>query len=207
MGFFDSLFGGDQADAARAAAADTDAKQQKAISALMGYGDQYRADYADLSKAYDPYVRSGLNFNDALNRLISDPSSVRSLPGYQFAQGEGIQALDRSAAARGMLNSGRQSKDLLRFGTGLADQTYGNQLARLMAGNAQGQSATGAQVGTVGQGMAGQLATRQSAYTGQMANAPVWGQGQIAGANAEAAGANNILGTALNIGGKIAAFL
>lgn len=200
MGFFDSLFGGDQADAARAAAADTDAKQRAAIQGITDYGNTF----ADLFKGmYQPYANTGATANNALAQLLADPSSVRSLPGYQFDLGEGINALDHSAAARGMLNSGRQSKDVMRFGTGLADKTLQSQFQRLMGGAGVGIAGNAG----VGTGLTGQLNTRQSAYSGQMQNAPVWGQGQIAGANAEAAGANNILGTALNIGGKIAAFL
>src|SRR3972149_2467580 len=163
MSFWEDLTGETAADASRAAAANPKKKQQDAIAKLMGYGDEYAGKFDTLARGYDPYVKTGYSANNALNRLISDPSSVRSLPGYEFAQGEGIQAIDRSAVSRGMLNSGRQEKDLLRFGTGLADKTYGDQLARLMGLNQQGMGATGAQIGTTAEGLRGQLGTRTSA--------------------------------------------
>lgn len=205
--FFGTLLGNDGADAARAAAEDTYRKQNTAIGNIMDYGNNYAAKFADLSKAYDPYVSTGLQANSALSRLLSDPSSVRGLPGYQFAMDEGVNALDRSAAARGMLNSGRASKDLLRFGTGLADSTYGNQLMRLMGLNQQGMGATGAQVGTVGTGLQGQLGTRQSAYQGQMNAAGTIGQGEIAAANAQAQGVGNITNLISGLAGKALPFL
>ena len=150
-----------------------------------------------MSHQYDPYTAAGGQGVNALTRLLQDPSSLRSLLGYQFAQDEGVQALDRGAAAHGMLNSGRGSKDLLRFGTGLADKTYGDQLARLMGVSQFGLGANGAQIGTVGQGMQGQMGTRQSAYGGNFTAANTIGQGDIAAANAKAAGAKNILDTGM----------
>ena len=87
---------------------------------------------------------------------------MRALPSYQFDQQEGQRAVDRSAAARGMDASGRTLKDLTRFGTGLSDQTYGNQLTRLLGLNLQGFS----------QGMSA-LGAQNSAYgavTGEVAN-------------------------------------
>jgi len=206
MGFWQDLTGESAADASRAAAADTYGKQRTAINDLITYGGQYADKFNNLSDAYSPYVETGKTANTALARLLADPSSVRSLPVYQFAQGEGVQALDRGAASRGMLNSGRSSKDLLRFGTGLADQTYGNQLQRLMGLNQQGMAATGAQVGTQATGLQGELGTRQSAYGGAMKSADTIGLGDIAATNARASGSQNLLNTGANIVGKLMSF-
>lgn len=193
MGFLGALFGQDGAGAARDAAADTYLKQQNATRALRDYGDQYATDYASLAQGYAPYEQTGGAANTALMRLLQDPSSVRSLPGYQFAQQEGINALDNSGSARGMTNSGRQQKDLLRFGTGLADQTFGSQLQRLLSGASLGMGATGGRVATTGQGLQGQLGTRTAAYQGDMTSAGTIGQGIIGAQNAENAGVGNIL--------------
>lgn len=73
-------------------------------------------------------------------------TAFRTSPGYQFAFDQGLQALDRSAASRGMLNSGNQQQDLMKFGQGLADQEYQNWLKGLGGiadagfGAAQGQT-------------------------------------------------------------------
>lgn len=48
---------------------------------------------------------------------------IRAMPGYQFALDQGVQALDKAAAARGTVNSGGQKKEIMDFATGLADQT------------------------------------------------------------------------------------
>ena len=52
-------------------------------------------------------------------------------PGYQFRLDEGGRALDRSAAARGMLLSGAQNKALTRYGQGVASSEF-NQYANAL---------------------------------------------------------------------------
>ena len=64
-------------------------------------------------------------------------------PGYQFQMDEGQKAIERSAAARGMVLSSPTVKDFTRFSQGLADQTYGNHLNRLSALSGSGQVASG----------------------------------------------------------------
>lgn len=51
-------------------------------------------------------------------------------PGYQFRQDEGMKALERSAAARGLLQSGSTLKGIQRFSQGLASQEYTNAFNR-----------------------------------------------------------------------------
>jgi hypothetical protein len=79
----------------------------------------------------------GGNPNSALNALRSDPA-------YQFRMQQGVSALDRSAAARGMLQSGAQQKALARFGQGLASEEYGNIFNRVGAVQGNAQQAAGA---------------------------------------------------------------
>jgi len=66
-------------------------------------------------------------FQNKLTELLTNPSSVTGTPGYQFALQQGTQAIDRSAAAKGMLNSGNVLQELQKYGSGLASQEYGNQ--------------------------------------------------------------------------------
>lgn len=66
-------------------------------------------------------------------------------PGYQFRMDEGIRALDRSAAARGTLNSGGQLRKLTRYGQDYASNEYQNVYNRIaqiagFGGSAAGQS-------------------------------------------------------------------
>lgn len=74
-------------------------------------------------------------------------------PGYRFRLDEGIKAVERSAAARGLLRSGAAAKSIQRYGEGLAASEYDSYAARLaqLAGLGQGAAA-----GTVA---AGQTAT------------------------------------------------
>lgn len=56
--------------------------------------------------------------------------NLASDPGYQFALGQGEQALDRAARARGGFDSGAAVKDLLRFNEGLASQRFNEAFNR-----------------------------------------------------------------------------
>ena len=47
-------------------------------------------------------------------------------PGFQFRLGEGLKALQRSAAAKGTLLTGGTLKGLMSFGQDMASQEYGN---------------------------------------------------------------------------------
>lgn len=51
-------------------------------------------------------------------------------PAYQWRYQQGINALDKSAAAKGMLLSGGQLKGLEKFGQGVASQEYENAFNR-----------------------------------------------------------------------------
>lgn len=53
-------------------------------------------------------------------------------PGYQFRVEEGQKAIERGAAARGGLMSGRTLKDLTRFGQGIASEEYGRAYNRAL---------------------------------------------------------------------------
>ena len=78
---------------------------------------------------------------------------ARNSPGYQFELGQGISAIQRSAAARGGLGSGSTLKGLESFGTGLADSTYGDVFNRSLATYGAGL-----------QGYQAQLAGQSQAY-------------------------------------------
>jgi len=60
-------------------------------------------------------------------------SDYQADPGYQFRMQEGTKALERSAAARGGISSGRTLKDLTRFSQGLASEEYNNAYNRFNA--------------------------------------------------------------------------
>jgi hypothetical protein len=212
MGFWDNITGKSAANAAEAAARDTFNKQNAATAGISQYGDQHAAEFRSLGQSYNPYTQAG---SSAINRLMAGlglggPDSsqqftdaYRSLPGYQAGIDTGSRAITGNAAARGMLNSGATLKGLQRFGSDYEDKRATDYLSRLMGLSQQGVGATTAQNATIGQGLQGQLGARQSAYQGSMQAAGTLGQGQIAGANAQAAGSQNLFNTGANIFGKL----
>ena len=58
---------------------------------------------------------------------------LRQTPGYGFAFNEGMRGIQSSAAARGTLLTGGTLRGLARYGTGLADQLYGNTINRYLS--------------------------------------------------------------------------
>ena len=209
MGFFDTLLGNSAADASNAAAADTFAKQQAAGTDLRRSGDQYAQNYADLGAKYQPYVNAG---SSALSRLLAGlglgsggedfTRAYHALPGYQSGLETGQNAAIAGANAAGIGGSGRALKALQRYGSDYEDQRAGNYLSQLMGLTGMGQQATGQQIGTVGQGLNGQLNTRLSSYGGDMNAAGTIGQGMVAGEQAKQSALQNLLGSAAYIGGS-----
>lgn len=59
-------------------------------------------------------------------------ASEQNDPGYQFRLAQGEQALQNSAAARGVLNTGGTLKDVLGYGQNYASQEYANVFNRAL---------------------------------------------------------------------------
>lgn len=128
-----------------------------------------------------PFQEAGVN---ALNRMQSGNVMGMMDPSYQFRLGEGMKALERSAAARGGLISGGALKAAQRYGQDFASNEFGNAYNRLASMAGLGQTATGAQSNAAGQFganagnlMTGAGAARASGYVGG-ANALSSGLGQ-----------------------------
>lgn len=125
---------------------------------------------------------------------------LESLPGYKFVRDQGIKAVTNSLSTKGLGGiSGPMAKGIARFVTGLADSTYGDQIARVQGavntganaaaqtaqyGTQAAQGASGALVGgaqAVGQGITG-AANANAAGTIGAANAASGGLGSLANA-------------------------
>lgn len=116
------------------------------------------ANYYANTQNMQPYLNAGNASIGQIQQLnAGNFSSFRESPDYQFALTQGLQGLDRSAAARGSLYSGGQSADVLGYASGLASQQYGNYYNRLMGLAGMGQSAASALAG-VGNTYANQTA-------------------------------------------------
>lgn len=67
-----------------------------------------------------------------LHALLANPSSVTSLPGYQFNFDQGSESVARQMAAGGFLDSGNEATALTKFGQDYATNAYMTQ-AQLLA--------------------------------------------------------------------------
>lgn len=163
---------------ARSAANTAAAAANRAGDVQLQMFQQNREDLA-------PYREAGLR--GLANYEAAVGPAFTASPGYEFARGEGIRAIDQGASARGMLNSGARLRELTRYGTGVANQEYGNYVNRLAALAGIGQTAT-SQTGALGanaaQGMANTL----------MQGGQAQAQGITGGVNAALGGVNAGLG-------------
>lgn len=152
-----------------------------AINSNYGYaGDLYKSlltSYQPGSQAYGDAV--GANGADGYARARTN---FQTDPGYQFQLNQGLQALQRTHAAAGNLASGNADADTLKFATGLADQSYGNYVSRLLP------YLTGTQTATAG---AANVATGQ----GNALNQSYQGQGGAARDTQAGIGASNAAAT------------
>ncbi len=84
---------------------------------------------------------------EALNtlaaKIAAGPGKFETSPGYEFRLGEGTKAIERSAAAKGGLFSGRVGMELQRYGQGEASKEYNNWLANYYQSLAPYQSLAG----------------------------------------------------------------
>jgi hypothetical protein len=215
MGLFD-LFSNDTAEEA---ARQRNAGLQQGYDQLSSAYDQGRGAlttgfnqagdlYKNLLTTYAPGVQAygdatGANGADGYTRA---KTNFQTDPGYQFQMDQGLQALNRTHAAAGNLASGNADADTLKYATGLADQSYGNYVSRLLP------YFTGQQTATAG-------AAGVDTGLGAGLNASFQGQGAAANNNQTAQGAStaaatmnnynvgqNVLG-AITSAGKLAAGL
>jgi hypothetical protein len=119
-------------------------------------------------------------------------------PGYAFRLGEGLKAIERSAAARGGLLSGRTGKSLERFGQDYGSQEYNNAFNRYYSERANALNPLQSLAG-VGQTATNQIGTAAGNYATNAGNlmtsgAAAQAAGQVGAANALTSG----LGTYLN---------
>jgi hypothetical protein len=118
----------------------------------------------------EPFRQSGIN---ALNKIESGDIMGAMDPSYKFRLGEGMKALERSAAARGGLISGGALKAAQRYGQDFASTEFGNAYNRLASRAGFGQTASTNMGGAAGQFgvnagnlMTGAGAARASGYVG-----------------------------------------
>lgn len=176
MGFLSDIFGGATKDAARAnmgAINKFDKKGNAYIDAGSTEAKGYLEDAGDIYSGLADRSLDNLGFyKDALG-LNGEGGSTAALdrfqtgPGYEFQMNQGLDALDRRAAARGQLNSGNTNIDTLNYSQGLANQEWGGWLDRLQGFDSQQNSnylaGLGGEAGSLGSlaDLAGQTTDRR----------------------------------------------
>ncbi len=95
---------------------------------LQDFGSNWSSNYGDTYDAgYSP---------DQVSNVVSN------LPGYQFQLQQGTQALNRQAAANGLLNSGNTGIALQTYGQGQASSYYNQYMQMLNSVQQQGAPGT-----------------------------------------------------------------
>ena len=121
--------GKSQEKAAKKAAESQEAIADENVALQRELANQQREDFA-------PWRDIG---EQALNQMWEGVQSgafevgdidVTKDPGYQFRMDQGIEALDKSASARGRLLSGAQQKGVTDYSQNVASQEYANAYAR-----------------------------------------------------------------------------
>jgi hypothetical protein len=90
--------------------------------------------------------------------------TIQNQPGYQFQMDQGSQALQRSMAAKGLLNSGAAAKALTQYGQGYASSAANDYLNGLRSMAGLGQTSVQA-TGVAGMNTANQIG-QNSIYAG-----------------------------------------
>lgn len=129
------------------------------IGGLLGGKKQKKAQQQAMAAA-DPFGSQRGMYQGDLRNMMHGGFSPND-PSYQWRFNQGEQAVERSQAAGGFLNSGNAATALMGFGQGMASQEYQAQYARLshLAGADIGSP------GTAGQIMANQNTSNQNAQT------------------------------------------
>lgn len=95
---------------------------QNKLNALLGLGTIYSGDGSGWY---------GIDSTGAKALQTKAYNDFQTTPGYQFRLDQGVKALDRSAASKGMLLSGAQTKGLNDYAQGQASSEYGNYVNQL----------------------------------------------------------------------------
>jgi hypothetical protein len=79
----------------------------------------------------DPLKASRAGYADQLQKLMADPSSITSNPGYQFQYNQGLEGLRRTMAAGGYGGSGNEAIAAEKYGQDYASNAYQQQVQTL----------------------------------------------------------------------------
>lgn len=215
MGLFDLFSNDNEEQAARDRIAGYNAGYGQASGSINKGLGELKDYYGQALKYFQPLAgqanagygayadATGANGQEGLARANA---LFQAQPGYASGLSTGLDALDRRAASRGMLASGNNTQDTLKFASDYANQKYGDYVGRLSPFLSGAAGLAGAQAGlTSGMG-------DKSLGVGQYLGDLGWKQQTgIGDANAAAelskdqAGKNllGLIGGGINLGSKL----
>lgn len=165
---------------AKSAAKAQERAADKASATQREFYYRTRADLAPYRNTGAGALRSLANLYGLSGKGPFDPAAVSQFnksPDYQYALQEGLSAVNKSRAAKGLLQSGGTLEELQSRGAGIASQNFGNYVSRLLQLAGLGQNAA-AQTGSAG------IATGQGIANSQMAAGEAQASGIVGGTNA-----------------------
>jgi len=145
-----------------------------ALSQWYGLGGVSTPGSATSPQGYDPSSGRIIRGDGSIGQLIpggsaagtSTPSTpdynsiLSNLPGYQFQQQQGNQAVQRNLAAAGLLQSGAAGKALTQYGQGIASNYATQYVNGLQSLAGLGQTSV-ANTGAIGANTANQIGANQ----------------------------------------------
>lgn len=141
------------------------------------------------------YGETSLNTSNVQGDRANALTDFQASPGYQWRVDQGTKALDRSAASRGMVQSGAQTQAVTDYGQNQGSQEWGNWINQLM--------------GLSGQGSTSASNTNNANTSAYNTGINALTQGQLAAANYGMQSGNALgegIGNAINSVGQIAGF-
>jgi hypothetical protein len=162
--------------------------------------------YNSQIEAIEPWRQAGLGALEGMQdqdfQRDFSMADFQADPGYAFRMGEASKALERSAAARGGLNSGAFVKALTRYNQDAASQEYQSAYDRFNNNRSLrfGRLST---IAGYGQNATGQLMNASQNYANQygsnvMGAANAQGASKIAGANAIGGAIQGVAGAGMD---------
>lgn len=190
---FSGLFGGGGSNAMADAMEESAKMQYLSTQNALNYANQQMGEARNYLQPYYNFGTQGareyMNYLGLGEDNFDASKALALTPGYDFMEKQGVSALDRSAAAGGLLGSGAHRQGLIDFGQNLgltkAYEPYMNRLAGLT----QMGASVGGQMGGIGtssiptmtnllanQTSGYQTAATDTAYMNALANKNTWNQ-------------------------------
>lgn len=156
---------GTLADSASRATAALDTAETGAVSRFSTARDEISSLFGEARSTFNPFIKTGQEASQTLSQALGlggqtfDPSFLASTPGYQHRLQQGQEALISGEAAAGLTDSSKTRQGLMKFGQGLAGESFDTFISQLLQTSGQGASAAGT---------AGQLTSNQAQLTGNL---------------------------------------